>query len=73
MLAFEMTAEIAEEFFKRVAEQKAETELERTAILVQMAKEGLMNRISYSDRTKQQYVEDISKEFRVLEIKDEDK
>lgn len=73
MLAFEMTIEVAEEFWRRVIKEGANTEPERTAILVKMAKEGLMNRVSYTERSKSVYVKDLSKEFRVVEIKHEDR
>lgn len=67
MLAFKMTPKVAEEFWKRVIEQKADTPLDREKILIQMANEGLMMSVSATSRTKEQYVTDLSKEFKVLD------
>lgn len=68
MIAFMMTPAIAEEFWKRVIERGVKTEKERAAILVEMANEGLMLSVSETNRTKEEYVKDLSKEFRVLDV-----
>ncbi len=69
MIIFTMTYEVAEEFYARCKKRKAETEEERTAILVEMAREGLLMGVSQTERTREEYVEDLSKEFNVLDVK----
>ena len=68
MMAFMMTTEIAEEFWKRVIERNASTEKERADILVEMANEGLMLSVSETNRSKEAYITDLKKEFRVLDV-----
>lgn len=69
MLAFMMTAEIAAEFYRRAHVAKANTEKERYEILVQMAKEGLMLGITQTNRTEEEYVADLQKNFGVLDMR----
>lgn len=69
MLAFSMTPETAMEFYRRAAEQGAKTEAERVMILCQMAEEGLMTRVVHTDRTKDQYVADLAKNFDILDLR----
>lgn len=68
MLTFMMTPEIAEEFWKRVIERKADTEKERHEILLELAQEGKMLSVSQTKRTKEEYLVDLSKEFKVLDV-----
>lgn len=68
MFAFMMRPRVAEEFWRRVIERKADTEKERAVILFEMAEEGLMNSVSATNRSKDEYIQDLSKEFRVLNV-----
>lgn len=72
MFVFQMTSAIAEEFWKRVIERKAETEKERAAILLEMAEAGLLLSVSETNRTKDEYVNDLRKEFEVLDMTKEE-
>ncbi len=70
-----MTGESAAEFFRRVQLLEEDSEEARTKILMQMGREGLLKRISATNRTKEQYIESLSKEFKILDVtekKDED-
>lgn len=76
MYVFSMTGEIAEEFFRRVQLLEVDNEDNRTKILMQMAREGLIDSVMETQRTKAQYVSDLSREFKVLNLlekKNEDK
>lgn len=72
MLIFTMTPDIACEFWERVAAAKADTLEARTEILLRMADEGIITSVSKTDRSKSEYIKDIGKEFKVMEIKNED-
>lgn len=67
-LVFQMTVEVAQEFWERVRDLKAETEEERRSILIDLMKEGKMLGVSETSRTKEQYVKDLSREFKVLDL-----
>lgn len=70
MLMFEMTLKTAREFCKRCIARGAETRQEKTEILIEMAKEGLMNSVMETKRTPDQVAEDMAKNFgNVLYIK----
>lgn len=73
MYVFEMTLEVAEEFYRRCAAQKAVTRPEREAVLFELAREGKMNYVAETHRTMDQYLEDTAKNFNVLHVKPEDK
>ena len=60
-----MSSDVAVEFWKRVVERKADTEKERVAILLELTEEGKMDAVSETQRTKEEYVEDLKKEFDV--------
>lgn len=68
MYSFEMDLGIAIEFYRRAKEANANTEEERTAILFDMAEEGLIKRVMQTQRTKEQYIKDLSKNFEVLDL-----
>lgn len=72
MFVFQMSVGVAEEFWKRVIERKAETEKERAAILTEMANEGLMLSVSETNRSKEEYVKDLGNEFRILDVTKEE-
>lgn len=70
MLVFEMTLEVAQEFYKRCTEREAVTLEERTKILVELANEGKMNAVMETKRTPDQVAKDMAKNFgKVLSIK----
>ncbi len=74
MFIFEMNGEVAEEFFRRVSLLEEDNEMNREKILFQMGQEGLIKRISSTNRTKEQYIKDISREYKILDVtKHEDK
>lgn len=72
MLSFEMTLEVAVEFYRRKAALGAVTEEECTAVLLEMSREGLIKRITATNRTKEQYVSDLQKHYDVLDMREKD-
>ena len=68
MIAITLTLEAAEEFFRRVLLLKNDTEQERVKILLAMAKEGLIENIIETERTKDEYVKDQRRHFNVLDL-----
>lgn len=70
MIMFEMTLEVAQEFYRRCTERKAVTQEERTNILIELAKEGQMKAVMETKRTPEQVAKDLAKNFgKVLFIK----
>lgn len=70
MMAFMLYGAALEEFFKRCDAREAVTEKERTEILIEMAKEGWIASVTQTNRTKEQYVEDLKKNYgKILECK----
>ena len=67
-IAWEMTPEIAMEFFKRCSEQGADTEQERAAILKRFADEGKLIRVTATKRSKEKFIKDRAKHFKILHI-----
>lgn len=70
-VAWTMTADTAMEFFKRCHERGANTEPERVKILIELAQEGQMKSVVASKKTKDEFLKDKSRRFRVLKIKKE--
>lgn len=69
MMLFEFKdTDAAIEFWQRVRDRDAGSEEDRTRILVEMAKEGLMKRVIETNRTKEEIIDDWSKHFNVLSI-----
>lgn len=60
--------DVALEFWERVQQQHADSLEERQAILLEMAKEGKMERVVQTGRTKEEVMKDWSKHYRVLDI-----
>lgn len=60
------------EFFKRCMDRKAETEEERVKILIELAQEGRMKSVTATNKTKEEYIRDKAKHFRVMRIKKDD-
>lgn len=69
MLIFQFKEGAALEFFKRVKARNANTLTERQAILLEMTREGFMERVVETKRTKEQVIQDMAKHHRVLHIK----
>ncbi len=67
LYAFQMDVATAQEFYRRCEEYKADTEKERHAILVQMVHEGLIKGVTATERTKEEYVQDLKRNFSVLD------
>lgn len=68
MFSFHMDVDTACEFYRRAAAAKAETEEARTKILIQMVEEGLITTVVQTNRTKEEYVSDLAKNFEVLDL-----
>ncbi len=65
-----MDAESAMIFYERKAALGAVTEEECNAILLEMAKEGLIKSISATERSKEQVIQDLAKNFgKILHLK----
>lgn len=67
MFAFEMTPEVAEEFYRRALAFNAITEEQRTNILFEMVKEGLIKGFIETDCTKDQFVKLMQQHFNVID------
>ncbi len=70
MLAFMLTAENAQLFFEICQEVNAQTEEERTAVLVHMARLGCVKNVIETKQTKEEYVKHLAKNFKVLMLED---
>lgn len=57
------------DFWRRVKERHADTLTERHAILLEMAREGLMERVVQTKRTREQVVKDMAQHYRVLDVR----
>lgn len=57
------------DFWRRVKERNANTLTERQAILLEMAREGLMERVVQTKRSKEEVIRDMAKHYKVLHIK----
>lgn len=71
-VAWTMTADTAMEFFKRCQERNAVTEEERVAILVELSKEGQMTSVTVTNKTREKYIEDKAKHFKILRVRKKD-
>lgn len=71
-LAWTMTVDTAMEFFKRCHERGAKTEQERADILLELAEEGQMKSVVATNKTKEEFIQDKAKHFKVLGIKKKD-
>lgn len=67
-VAWTMTSDTAMEFFKRCHERGANTEPERVKILVELAREGQMTSVVATKKTKEEYIRDKAKHFKVLKV-----
>jgi|GEM_PF-4538690 len=67
-LVWQMSVDTALEFYKRCIAQNAETEGEKTAILAQLAREGKMDSVVATSKTKEGFIKDKAKHFKILKI-----
>lgn len=67
LYAFTMTLDAAEEFYRRVEQYEAITSTDRNAILAQMVQEGLIQGVTATNRSREEYVQDLQKNFSVLD------
>lgn len=73
MVLFEFkNVEAAMRFWQVVCEMDYQTEAERTELLVDFAKHGEMKRVWETQRTKEEFIEDMSREHNVLDLTKED-
>lgn len=68
LTCFTLSLEALQEFYARCLLFRAETEKERIDVLVEMAQEGWVDAVSQTGRTKEQYINDMSKEFQILDL-----
>ena len=68
-----MDIDTAIEFYKRCIDQKAETEEDKQKILIELSKEGKMDRAYLTNRSKDKVIKDLMKEHKVLHIKNKEK
>lgn len=68
-IAWTMTVDTALEFFHRCQERNANTEEERVKILVELAQEGKMGSVTATNKTREEYITDKAKHFKILRIK----
>ena len=73
MIVFTMTPEIALEFWERVHAEHLISEEDRQKLLLKMSREGKMLGVSETKRTKEQYLMDMAKEFRILDVSAKEK
>jgi muconolactone delta-isomerase len=67
--AFEMSADVACEYFELCEKRKAKTEKERSKVLNELAKKGKMSRVWRTKRSKDQFLNDLARNYKVLHIK----
>lgn len=67
-IAWTMSVDTALEFYKRCMERNATTEKEKVEILTELAQEGRMQSVTATDKTKDEYIADKAKHFKVLKI-----
>lgn len=67
-VAWTMTADTAMEFFKRCHKRGANTEPERVKILIELAQEGQMKSVVATSKTKDEYMADKARHFKVLKV-----
>lgn len=67
LYAFEMTVAAAE-MLQRLADENNLNEEQRVDLLLYMAERGLVTRVSATERTRDEYIADLSKHFNVLDL-----
>lgn len=71
MFAFEMDQKTLEEFYRRAKHLNAITEEQKTHVLFEMVREGLIKNVLETNTTKEQFVEVLSRYFNVLDAQGE--
>ena len=66
---FMMTAETGLLFYERVIKWGAKTPKEKETILKVLAEEGYMKNVVQTNRTREEVVRDLAREFKVLDVK----
>lgn len=56
------------EFFKRCMDRGVTTDKEKAAILLELAQEGKMLSVTATNKTKEEYITDKAKHFKILKI-----
>lgn len=69
-LMWEMNLDVLEEFYRRSIERNAESEKEKMDILLELAEEGRMNRVTATKRSKEQIIADLKKNFNAVKAED---
>lgn len=67
-IAWTMSVDTALEFYKRCRERNATTEKEKVEILTELAQEGRMTSVTATDKTRDEYIADKAKHFKILKI-----
>lgn len=68
-IAWEMSVNTALEFYKRCIVQKiTPNSPDGTAILAQLAEEGKMYSVMTTNRTKEKFIQDKAKHFKILKL-----
>ncbi len=70
MYTFRMTIAAAAEFYRRAGQLQVDNLENRNAILFQMAKEGLIDGVTKTTKTPEQYLAHLKKNFDVLDLTD---
>lgn len=70
---WQMSSSIAVEFFKLCIECKATTEEEKTKVLIEMAKKGMLQRVWATKKSKEDAIKHLSKDHKVLRINPEER
>lgn len=71
-IAWTMNVDTALEFYRRCIERGAKTEQEKVAILIKLVQEGKMTSVVVTKKTREEYVKDKARHFRILQIKKKD-
>lgn len=72
MFVFELSAESAEEFYRRAKELNAVTEEQRTHILLDMVRDGLIVAAFQTDATHAEIVEVLQQHYEIIRVKGSD-
>lgn len=67
-IAWTMDVETAMEFYQRCIGRNAKTEEEKVAILAELSREGKMKSVVVTNKTRDEYIEDKAKHFKIMRI-----
>jgi hypothetical protein len=68
MYAFRMTMAVAAEFYRRAGLLEVDNEENRNNILLQMVEEGLVDGVTKTNKTPEEYLEHLKSKFDVLDL-----